>query len=185
MFLQQAFQCKSSEFSVGTKPEARPAQSDLKIVQIFYMALRNNISFVQIYIPISICIHAWVVMTFPHDELLGRNGGIGGMLKWQLTLWLQLRVDTVLLAFSWGYSLPPFSHHKISQSQFTWFLKPCSFYWQNWRKTKQTNNKKKTGLFAFLSRDLIEHPKQWHLRGAPDQRMLSLSNFNRVNATVV
>lgn len=143
MFLQQAFQCKSSEFSEGTKPEARPAQSDLKIVQIFYMALRNNISFVQIYIPISICIHAWVVMTFPHDELLGRNGGIGGMLKWQLTLWLQLRVDTVLLAFSWGYSLPPFSHHKISQSQFTWFLKPCSFYWQNWRKTKQTNNKKK------------------------------------------
>lgn len=66
---------------MGMKPEARPAQSDLKIVQIFYMALRNNISFVQVYIPISICIHAWVVMTFPCDELLGRNGGIGGMLK--------------------------------------------------------------------------------------------------------
>lgn len=43
-------QIKFIFFSWDQKPEARPAQSDLKFVQIFYMALRNNISFVQVYI---------------------------------------------------------------------------------------------------------------------------------------
>lgn len=95
-----------------------PARSDLKIVQIFYMALRNNISLAQVYIPISICIQAWAVITFPSDKLLGGNGGMGGMLKQQLTPWFQVRAGTVLLASlflspainpsAWGHSLQPF-----------------------------------------------------------------------------
>lgn len=66
-------QIKFSLFSWDQKPEARPAQSDLKFVHIFYMALRNNISFVQVYISISICIHDWVVISFPCDKSGGEK----------------------------------------------------------------------------------------------------------------
>lgn len=59
---RKRFNANHLSFQLGPKPEVRPAQTDLEIVQIFYMAPRNNVSFVQLYRPISICMHAWVVL---------------------------------------------------------------------------------------------------------------------------
>lgn len=59
---RKLFNANHLSFQLGPKPEVRPAQTDLETVQIFHMALRNNVSFMQLYRPISICIHAWVVL---------------------------------------------------------------------------------------------------------------------------
>lgn len=61
---RKLFNANHLSFQLGPKPEVRPAQTDLETVQIFYIALRNNISFMQLYRPISICIHAWVVLGY-------------------------------------------------------------------------------------------------------------------------
>lgn len=72
-FPRKLFNANHLSFQLGPKPEVRPAQTDSEIVQIFYMAPRNNTSFVQLYRPISICMHACLGdVRIPCDKFWGK-----------------------------------------------------------------------------------------------------------------
>lgn len=172
---------------MGPKSEVRPAQTDLEIVQIFYRPPRNNISFVQLYRPISKCMHAWVVLEShvinfgAGNEVYQSDGSLCGF---------QVRADTVhpasafffFLAINssgWDHSLQPFPlvgrflRHNSPGSPNHFFV---LFIDKTWRKARPN-------LLLSLPRDLIKHTKQWHLCRAPDQWTLSSGDFNHINTS--
>lgn len=175
-------------FQLGPKPEARPAQNDLKIVQIFDMALRNNTSFVQVYISISICIHAWVVISFPCDKFWG---GKWGILKWQLALWFSSEGRYCAPCISPFFLLGNKSLY-VGPTPFSPSLLSADFLVTTHLAPKTislsfllTKLERKPGLTYFLPSPgtSLSTPKQWHLCRAPDQWTLSSGDFNHINTT--
>lgn len=172
---------------LGPKPEVRSAQTDLEIVQIFYVAPRNNISFVQLYKPISICMHAWVVLG---SHVINFWGKQWGLLKWWPALWSPSEsrycascISLFLLLGNKSLSVGPLLQPFPLVGRFLSHNSPGSPNHFFVLFIDKTVRKARPNLFLSSPGTSLSIPKQWHLCRAPNQWTLSSGDFNHINTT--